>query len=75
MSPEIIPWLMCSGLCILPLLIGTGAYYFWIFFTNKIPTRNQVNYIDDDGRKHTITEWVMLSRKDKKELTRPEELE
>jgi hypothetical protein len=73
MSPDAIPWILCSVICIIPAAIGTGAFFGWSQFTNRIPTRIVYKFLDDDGREHTVTEWVMLTREEKKFRKQPEE--
>jgi hypothetical protein len=75
MSPETIPWLLCGSICILPALIGTGVYFAWVTFTNRLPSRDISNYVDADGRKHTVTDWSMITRQEKNFRTQPEEKE
>ena len=66
MSPEAIPWILCSSICIIPALVGTSAYFAWTLFTNRSPSRDVSTWQDDQGRKHITTEWIMLSREEKK---------
>jgi hypothetical protein len=75
MSPTLIPWLLCGALCILPLMVGTGVFFAWCQFTNRIPSRDMAEYLDDDGHKHVRTEWVMLTRQERKFRLEPEEPE
>lgn len=75
MSPNTIPWLLCGASCLLPLLVGTGSFFAWCLFTNRIPSRDVSNWMDDEGRKHVRTEWVMLSREERKFRNQPEEEE
>ena len=74
-NPGFIPWLFCGVLCIGPVLIGTVSYFAWGLFTGRSPSRDVSHWEDDDGRKHTTTEWVMLSREEKKLRNRKEEEE
>jgi len=66
MSPEAIPWILCGSLCLLPALIGSGVFYSLSLFLNRYPTRDTTTYLDDDGRKHVVTEWAMLTREEKR---------
>lgn len=75
MSPQTIPWLLCGAFCIVPLLIGTGSFFAWCMITDRNPVREISNWIDEDGRKHTSTEWMMLTRDDKKSRNQKEEEE
>jgi hypothetical protein len=72
MTPQTIPWLLCGALCIMPLLIGTLAFFAWSQFTNRIPTRDVSEFTDEDGRKHVVTEWAMLTRQERKAAKEPE---
>jgi len=64
MSPELIPWLLCGGFCVLPFLVGTGAYYGLRVFSNRSPVREITRY-EENGRSVVRTEWSMASREDK----------
>jgi hypothetical protein len=66
MSPQVIPWLLCSLFCIIPVVIGSLTFYLWIQFTNRMPRRDITSYTDDVGRIHTVTEWVNISREELK---------
>ena len=64
MSPELIPWLLCGAFCVLPFLVGTGAYYGLRVFSNRSPVREITRY-EENGRTVVRTEWSMASREDK----------
>jgi hypothetical protein len=75
MSPSTIPYLLCGGFCILPFLIGTGAFLGWCQLTNRIPSRDISTWIDEEGRKHVRTELITLTREERKIMRQPEEEE
>lgn len=75
MNPQTIPWLFCSAICILPFMIGTGAFFAWSQFTNRVPYRDVSTFEDDDGCRHVRTEWVMLTREEIKFRKQPEDKE
>ena len=75
MNPTLVPWLACGALCIVPLMVGTGTFFGWIFFTNRNPSRDVTEWTDDEDHKHVKTEWVMLTRQEKKFHQQPEEEE
>jgi hypothetical protein len=68
MSPQTIPWILCSALCLLPIAIGSGTYAAWKIFTNRYPTLDTSGYTDSDNRKHVLIEFVMLTREERKTL-------
>ena len=72
MSPELIPWLLCGAFCVLPFLVGTGAYYGLRVFSNRSPVREITRY-EENGRSVVRTEWSMASREDKKTLAQGQE--
>jgi hypothetical protein len=72
MKPETIPWLLCGAVCILPFLIGLGAFYGMRLFTNRYPVREISRYNDSNGRQVVRTEWSMLAREDKHVHDQPE---
>jgi hypothetical protein len=74
MSPETIPWILCGALCLVPVLIGSVTFFLWTQLTNRLPSRDVSVTVDADGRKHTITDWSMLAREEKK-IRREEEKE
>jgi hypothetical protein len=75
MSPSAIPWILCGAFCLVPLLIGTGSFFAWCQLTDRIPSREVSIWVDDEGRKHTRTELVMLTREERKFRDKPEEQE
>jgi len=75
MNPDAIPWLLCGGACFLPAMIGTGVFFAWTMFTNRNPSRDVSTWVDDEGRTHTVTDWIMLTRQERKFRSQPEEKE
>ncbi|MBE3117659.1 MAG: hypothetical protein IMZ50_02745 [Candidatus Atribacteria bacterium] len=75
MSPETIPWLLCGAFCLVPLLIGTGAFVGWCQITNRVPSRDVSAWVDEDEKKHVRTEWTWLTREEKKFRGQKEEEE
>jgi len=72
MSPQMIPLLLLCALCLLPICVGVGAFYLMSFFMNRLPTKDTHEFKDEAGRKHTVTDWSMLSRQERKFHKEPE---
>ena len=72
MSPEAIPFLLCGLFCVLPFLVGTGAYYAWRIFSSRNPVREITRY-EENGRSVIRTEWSMATREDKQVRAQVEE--
>ena len=75
MSPQTIPWIICGASCILPFLIGTGAFWGWCSILNRFPSREVITHTDEDGRKHITTHWIWLTREERKFRKQPEDKE
>jgi hypothetical protein len=75
MSPSSIPWLLCGAFCVVPLLIGTGSFFAFCQITNRIPSREVTIWVDEDEKKHVRTEWIWLTREEKKFRSQLEEKE
>lgn len=72
MTPSMIPLLLCGAFLFVPFLVGTGAFYAWVQFTNKIPSKDTHEYVDPEGRKHIVTDWAMLTRAERRFKKEPE---
>ena len=72
MSPQMIPLLLCGALFLFPFCVGVGAYYLVSFFANRLPVKDTHEFKDKFGRKHTVTDWSMLSRQERKISKEPE---
>lgn len=75
MSPQAIPWLLLCSLCLLPMVVGSGAFFLLRFITNQHPTMERSSRVDEDGIKHTTVELTWLTREELKIHKREEEKE
>ena len=66
MSPDAIPWLFCSILCLLPGAIAAAVHFGLRAFTARNPSLDVHESVDENGLKRTHAELVMLSREDRK---------
>lgn len=72
MNPNAVPWLLCGALCILPLGLGTAAWFAWQVITNRYPVR-QVSRYEEGGRTVVRTEWSLITREDKRALRKDDD--
>jgi hypothetical protein len=73
MSPQMIPWLLCGALCLLPLCVGSGSFWILSFITNRHFTLERSVHIDENKIKHSHFELTWLTREERKSRGKVEE--
>jgi len=71
-KPETIPFVLCGVLCLLPLAIGVGAFYFMTLISNRRFILDQSARIDKDKIKHVNFEMSYLTREERKHMGKEE---
>ena len=66
MSPQTIPWILCGGLCVLPVFLMIVTFQFLSLVTNRHFALERSVHVDKNQIKHVHMELTWLTREERK---------